>query len=94
MRCYRCQKFGHTATRCNNEAICSCGKPSHGDNPYPETPECANCKGKHLAKSKDCPHYKQEAAIKEIQVRENIPYPEAKAKVVIRTPTLGISYAR
>ncbi|XP_073999565.1 uncharacterized protein [Rhodnius prolixus] len=30
MRCYKCQRFGHTSTRCKApEAVCTCGKPMH-----------------------------------------------------------------
>ncbi|KAK4885164.1 hypothetical protein RN001_001435 [Aquatica leii] len=94
MRCFRCQKFGHTAQRCENMQVCVCGKELHEGRPCENPLECVNCKGQHLAISRQCPTYKQESAIQEIKVRENISYPEARRKIVLSSPQQGISYAK
>lgn len=93
MRCFRCQKFGHTATRCSNEQVCVCGKKLHEGTPCDQPVTCVNCKGPHNARSRDCPVFKQEVAIQELKAKENITYPEARKKVIIPTPR-GVSYAK
>ncbi|CAH1101754.1 unnamed protein product [Psylliodes chrysocephalus] len=94
LRCFRCQLFGHTAIRCTKEQICVCGKSIHTGKPC-ETPiTCINCEGQHAVTSKECPVYKQETAIQEIKVKENLTYYEAKKKVIIITPKANISYAK
>lgn len=94
MRCFRCQKFGHTSAKCNGEQVCVCGKPLHEGQPCEDPVKCVNCQGNHSARSKNCPIYKQEAYIQELKVKENLPYLEAKRKAVPSTPAQGVSYAR
>ncbi|CAH1106017.1 unnamed protein product [Psylliodes chrysocephalus] len=94
LRCFKCQGFGHTSTRCVKEQICVCGKSLHMGNPCQPPVKCVNCKGDHSARSKDCPIYKQEVAIQEIKAKENISYTDAKKKVLVHTPKPNISYAR
>ncbi|XP_018576628.1 uncharacterized protein LOC108915146 [Anoplophora glabripennis] len=94
MRCFKCQKFGHTSLRCQEEQICICGKPLHVGSPCEEPLTCINCNGSHSARSRNCPIYKQETAIQEIKVKENISYFEAKKRILINTPTPNVSYAK
>lgn len=93
MRCFRCQKFGHTSLRCSGEQVCVCGKPLHEGRPCEEPLSCVNCLGSHSARSRNCPTYKQEAAIQEIKTKESIPYIEARKKVIVATPNPNVSYA-
>ena len=93
MRCFRCQKFGHTSLRCSEEQVCVCGKPLHEGRPCEEPISCVNCKGSHSARSRNCPIYKQEAAIQDLKTKEKISYIEAKKKVIITTPNPHVSYA-
>lgn len=93
IRCFRCQHFGHTSSRCNKDEICICGKPKHEDLAC-EPPVCVNCNGNHFAQDKGCPKYKEEAAIQRIKVTENIDYREAKKRVMVNTPTPGVTYAQ
>ncbi|KAG8156066.1 hypothetical protein JTE90_007574 [Oedothorax gibbosus] len=65
-RCFRCQRFGHTAYKCSYKHACA----GCGDNH--DTRQCTskevlcincedgggNCKSDHRADSKDCPSYK------------------------------------
>lgn len=94
MRCFKCQKFGHTSVRCEKEQICICGKPLHVGNPCVEPLTCINCNGSHSARSRNCPVFKQETAIQEIKAKENISYFEAKRRIIVDTPTPNISYAK
>ncbi|KAK5649105.1 hypothetical protein RI129_003997 [Pyrocoelia pectoralis] len=57
MRCFRCQKFGHTAQRCESTQMCVCGKEMHEGKRREDPIECVNCKGNHLAISRSCPIY-------------------------------------
>ncbi|CAH1107740.1 unnamed protein product [Psylliodes chrysocephalus] len=94
LRCFRCQRFGHTAIKCTKDQVCVCGKPIHTGNPCSPPVSCINCQGSHAATSKDCPIFKQEVAIQEVKIKENLSYFEAKKKVVINTPKPNFSYAK
>jgi hypothetical protein len=96
LRCFRCQKFGHTANYCKQEQVCVCGRRLHEGSSCVEPLVCVNCSGSHNARSKNCPVYKSEMLIQELRVKEKISYPEARRKVentLPRTPT-GLSYAQ
>ena len=54
--CYRCQRYGHKAATCRNDALCRrCGRSSHQATECKNTPKCANCKGPHAASAPNCP---------------------------------------
>ena len=55
MRCFNCNKFGHTSQRCKVAAKCTgCGKDKHeGQCEGPTL--CSNCNGPHASSAKDCP---------------------------------------
>ena len=78
MRCFRCQRYGHTATRCKREPLCACGQQVHEDSECGPNPVCVNCGGAHSAKSRNCPMYKLEVQIQELKIKKNISYTEAK----------------
>lgn len=94
LRCFRCQKFGHSSTSCQGEQICVCGKPLHVGVEC-ETPiKCINCEGSHSTKSKNCPVYKYELAIQTLKVTKRLSYFEAKREVQVNSPHVNTSYAR
>ena len=64
LRCFNCNKFGHTSQRCKTKAKCQrCGKDKHEE--QCDGPQiCSNCNGPHAASAKECPVWKKE---KEIQ---------------------------
>lgn len=80
VRCFKCQKFGHVASKCSKEQVCVCGRALHEGSPCVE-PVCVNCSGPHSVRSKLCPAYKTEMAIQEIKVKERLSYNEARKKV-------------
>ena len=93
LRCFNCQKFGHSRTTCDKQPVCICGKPPHEGTPCSDPIKCINCGGEHSARSKNCPIFKEEAAIQKIKVLEKIPYMEAKKKIRANTPPNFVSYA-
>ncbi|CAI6347054.1 unnamed protein product [Macrosiphum euphorbiae] len=56
-QCYKCQKYGHTSAKCNQEApTCKhCAGP-HDSRECSDkaSKKCANCKGQHIASSATC----------------------------------------
>ena len=56
LRCFKCQRFGHSKFACKRSAICArCGSEEHGENPCGGPLNCINCKGTHTAYDKSCP---------------------------------------
>ena len=55
VRCFNCNKFGHTNQRYKVAAKCTgCGKDKHES--QCEGPKlCSNCNGPHASLAKDCP---------------------------------------
>ncbi|KAG7196383.1 hypothetical protein KM043_018835, partial [Ampulex compressa] len=78
LRCFRCQKFGHTSLRCKAEPTCACGNIPHEGRPCIDPIICIHCQGRHSAASRNCPRYKEEADIQKIKVEKKLNYFEAK----------------
>ena len=79
LRCYKCQRYGHGVSRCTNGHICHrCGSDEHEGFDCQEAPHCHNCKGSHMASSKECPIWIREAEICKIKTTKNISFPEAR----------------
>ena len=91
LRCFQCQRFGHSSRYCKNTAKCGkCSEEAHeGD--CSKTTKCINCEGKHPSFSKDCPQWKLEAQIQKVRVERRVTFVEAK-RLVIGT-TASSSYA-
>lgn len=60
LRCYNCQRIGHTANGCDAKPRClvCAGEHSKGDCSS-ETVKCANCGGPHVASSSVCVYLKE-----------------------------------
>ena len=58
MRCFTCQRFGHTSKNCTRKQTCkNCGSDEHSEQCDKPT-WCPNCRaGGHTASSSDCPKY-------------------------------------
>ena len=96
MRCFSCNKFGHTSQRCKFAAKCTgCGKDKHeGQCEGPKL--CSNCNGPHASSAKDCPVWQKEKEIQRVRVEKRISFPEAKQLVEAKMPTVitgGKTYA-
>ena len=61
MRCYKCQKFGHTKFNCRKNEVCNkCGKEDHTDSQEcTNEVKCVNCQGNHASNDKTCPKWNQ-----------------------------------
>ena len=87
MRCFRCQKYGHTQTRCKSPIkICKfCAQDENNDDHLnceqqcPNEEYCPNCEEKgHTAADKDCPCWQREIKICNHMSDANIPYRQAR----------------
>ena len=77
LRCFKCQKFGHTKMRCTSEELCvDCSAPAHGECTRPQ--KCINCKGGHSSSSKSCPCWLMEKAISRVRTERKISFHEAR----------------
>ena len=82
--------MGHTASSCRGKIRCNlCGK-GHSQTECPVAKEldrhyCVNCHGTHKSNSKDCPIYQTAKKIEVVRVKENLPYKEAREKILSYT---------
>ena len=98
LRCFQCQKFGHSKKWCKNQLACwKCGSEGHdGGDCTAETVCCLNCKGDHFASSKSCPVWIQEKEIQRVKTEKSLSYGEARKLVVSSSsssPSVSSSYA-
>lgn len=56
MQCYKCQRYGHSASVCRSKPRCiNCGNDHPREDRCQNPTKCANCQGNHLASHKKCP---------------------------------------
>ena len=74
-QCYQCQGFNHVAKDCKSKVKCMrCAGP-HKSSECPEknkdsfNPKCTNCKGDHVAASRECPKFKEQYKIQTEKVK-------------------------
>ena len=96
MRCFNCNKFGHTSQRCKVAAKCpDCGKDKHeGRCEGPKL--CSNWNGPHTSSAKDCPVWQKEKEIQRVCVEKRISFPRARQLVKAKMLTMvsgGKTYA-
>ncbi|GFX55575.1 uncharacterized protein TNCV_268631 [Trichonephila clavipes] len=79
LRCFKCQRFGHSQTSCRGQLTCSrCASVEHSSKDCTLKPKCFNCSQSHSSDSKLCPKWKIEKQIQEIKTNNNISYQEAR----------------
>ena len=79
MRCFNCQRFGHTKQRCTNKQACyKCGDIHTHVECTAVSNKCLNCKGQHEATSKDCPHFIREKSIIKIKIDNKVSFARAR----------------
>ena len=95
LRCFNCQKFGHSKKFCKNPLACwKCGSEGHdGSECTAETTCCLNCKGDHCASSKSCPIWIQEKDIQRIKTERGLSYGDARRLVTSSSPSSSSSVA-
>ena len=79
IRCYKCQKFGHTKFNCRKNEVCNkCGNEDHTDSQEcTNEAKCVNCQGNHASNDKTCPKWKEEKEIQRIKAERGISYTDA-----------------
>ena len=88
LRCFKCQRYGHSASYCRyNERCVRCGDPhSFEQCPQKESPKCINCGGKHSAAYGGCQKAKAATEIQKVRIENKISYVQA-TKLVIEKAT-------
>ncbi|GBN83144.1 hypothetical protein AVEN_102042-1 [Araneus ventricosus] len=93
LRCFKCQRFGHSKTSCRGTLTCArCAEVGHENTDCTRTEKCANCKGEHTSLSRNCFAWKQEKEIISTKIKKQISYQEARKLIKSQTPTPGNSY--
>ncbi|GFT99343.1 uncharacterized protein TNCV_3162271 [Trichonephila clavipes] len=94
LRCFQCQRFGHSKTVCRGQPTCSrCAEVGHDSADCKAKERCVNCKGDHSSFSRSCPTWILEKEITAVKIKNKLSYPEARRVVSLRTPVSGKSYA-
>ncbi|GBM15379.1 hypothetical protein AVEN_270891-1, partial [Araneus ventricosus] len=94
LRCYKCQRFGHSKPNCRGTLTCArCAVAGHESNDCTAKEKCINCKGDHPSFSRSCPSWKMEKEVVTLKFKNNISYPEARNLVKARISPAGTSYA-
>ncbi|GFW17467.1 uncharacterized protein TNCV_1393121 [Trichonephila clavipes] len=94
LRCFQCQRYGHSKNVCRGQPTCPrCGESGHDSADCKKKEQCLNCKGEHPAYSRSCPTWIIEKEITSVKIKDKISYPEARRVVLSRTPVSGKSYA-
>ncbi|XP_067121978.1 uncharacterized protein [Centruroides vittatus] len=94
LRCFKCQRFGHSQTSCRGKSVCAqCGTEGHESTECKTTPCCVNCKDAHPAYSRKCPAWQREKEIQRVKTVNNLPYPEARRMVTSSAPLKQKTYA-
>ncbi|GFW58785.1 uncharacterized protein TNCV_379681 [Trichonephila clavipes] len=82
LRCFQCQRYGHSKNVCRGQPTCPrCGESGHDSADCKKKEQCLNCKGEHPAYSRSCPTWITEKEITAVKIKEKISYPEARRVV-------------
>ncbi|XP_023214617.1 uncharacterized protein LOC111618545 [Centruroides sculpturatus] len=94
LRCFKCQRFGHSQTSCRGKSACAqYGKEDHDSTECTTTPCCINCKDAHPAYSRKCPAWQREKEIQRVKTVNNLSYPEARRLVTSSAPLKEKTFA-
>ncbi|GFT33378.1 uncharacterized protein TNCV_4523741 [Trichonephila clavipes] len=94
LRCFQCQRFGHSKPTCRGKPTCArCGAVGHDSGECNGPEKCVNCKGDLPSYSRSCSAWNLEKEIITVKIKNRLTYPEARLAVTNRTPIQGLSYA-
>ncbi|GFV09916.1 RNA-directed DNA polymerase from mobile element jockey [Trichonephila clavipes] len=92
LRCFKCQRFGHSQNSCHGQLTCSrCAAVGHSSTDCTLEPKCINCSQIHTTDSKFCPKWKTEKEVQTIKTNRNISYFEARKLIA---PQFSQTYAQ
>ncbi|XP_023226912.1 uncharacterized protein LOC111627546 [Centruroides sculpturatus] len=87
LRCFKCQRFGHSQTSCRGKSLCAqYGIEGHQHTECTSTPCCVNCNNAHPAYSRKCYAWQREKKIQRVKTVNNLSYPEARRMVTLSAP--------
>lgn len=93
LRCYNCQRYGHSKTTCSKSVVCArCGQEGHTDTDCDQPHHCCNCNGSHPAYAKECKEWLRQRDITRLKYEKNISFGEA-AQLLKTTAQSAKSYA-
>ncbi|GFX53867.1 uncharacterized protein TNCV_1598131 [Trichonephila clavipes] len=91
LRCFKCQRFGHSQTSCRGQLTGSrCASVGHASTDCNLEQKCVNCSQPHSSGSKLCPKWKTGKEIHTIKTNRNLSYLEARKLIA---PQLSQTYA-
>ncbi|GFT91781.1 uncharacterized protein TNCV_3438181 [Trichonephila clavipes] len=94
LRCFQCQRYGHSKNVCRSQPICPrCGESGHDSADCKKKEQCLNCKGEKSGVFTLLSYLDYGKEITAVKIKEKISYPEARRVVLSRTPVSGKSYA-
>jgi hypothetical protein len=95
LRCFKCQRFGHSKFSCRGSTTCArCAVVGHdSEKCNNEKTVCVNCKGEHPSFSRLCPSWQAEKEVQVLKHEKGLSYGEARKLINSRTPKSGISYS-
>ncbi|GFY18764.1 RNA-directed DNA polymerase from mobile element jockey [Trichonephila clavipes] len=92
LRCFKCQRFGHSRTSCRGQLICSrYATVGHYSTDCALEAKSINCSQPHSADSKLYPKWKTEKQIQEVKTNRNITYLEARKLIA---PPISQTYSQ
>ncbi|GBN95356.1 hypothetical protein AVEN_251744-1 [Araneus ventricosus] len=82
LRCFKCQRFGHSKTSCRGTLTCArCAEVGHDSSQCTAAEKCVNCKNAHTSFSRTCSVWKLEKEIITTKIKKQISYPEARKQL-------------
>ncbi|GFT42977.1 uncharacterized protein TNCV_1615431 [Trichonephila clavipes] len=95
LRCFQCQRYGHSKTVCRGQPTCSrCAEVGHDSAECKAKERCVNFKGDHSSFSRSCPTWILEREITAVKIKNKFSYPEARRLVSSRMPVSGKAMKR
>ncbi|XP_023227366.1 uncharacterized protein LOC111627917 [Centruroides sculpturatus] len=94
LRCFKCQRFGHSQTSCRGKSVCAqCGTEDHDSTECKSIPCCVNCKDAHTSYSQKCPAWQREKEVQRIKTVNNVSYTEARCMAIPSATTKQKTFA-